>query len=433
LSTIRKLSPTFVASQKRAAPGKRDEYRDTEVRGFALRVTDRGAKSYVMNLRWPGGKMSIRRTVGDAGVMSLADARKKARSWLELAERGIDPEVARKQREIEEARDRAVTFEAVAEDFIAEALAGKRRGAADAREIRREIIPIWGKRPVASITRDDVLELIEAIKERGHTPTARLVLSHVKRIFAWACNQKSTRYGPLNSPADIVSAKRLLGEKKPRQRHLSNDELRALWRACLRIGYPCGDAVRLLLLTGGRREEIAAARWRELDQHKMVLTIPPERFKSDAEHLMPLSSSAAELVQSLPRFGEGDHMFTTTMGAKAINGWSKAKEEIDRHMLHTLQEIASERGDDTGELKLEPWVLHDLRHTIRTRMAELRVPENVAETIIGHGKKGMGRVYDQHHYEPEMREALEAWAEMLRGIVIGASPKVIPMERRVRV
>ena len=120
---------------------------------------------------------------------------------------------------------------------------------------------------------------------------------------------------------------------------------------------------------------------------------------------MPLSSSAAELVQNLPRFGEGDHIFTTTMGAKAINGWSKAKEEIDCHMLHGLQEIASERGDDTGELKLEPWVLHDLRHTIRTRMAELRVPENVAETIIGHGKRGMGRVYDQHHYEPEMREA----------------------------
>ena len=82
LSTVRKLSPTFVTSRKRAAPGKRDEYRDTEVRGFALRITDRGAKSYVMNLRWPGGKMSIRRTVGDAGVMSLADARKIARDWL---------------------------------------------------------------------------------------------------------------------------------------------------------------------------------------------------------------------------------------------------------------------------------------------------------------------------------------------------------------
>jgi integrase len=319
----------------------------------------------------------------------------------------------------------------VAEDYIAEDLAGKRRGAKDAQEIRRELTPRWGKLPVAHLTRDDVLELIEAIKARGHAAMARNILSHIKRIFTWACHQKSTRYGPLDNPADIVSPKRVIGPKKPRQRHLSNDELRALWRACLREGYPCGDAVRLMLLTGGRREEIAQARWRELNQHEMLLTIPPERFKSDAEHLMPLSSSASDLMQALPRHAEGDFMFSTTLGAKPINGWSNAKDAIDRRMLRTLRALARARGESAGEFKFERWVLHDLRHTIRTRMAELRVPDNIAEMVIGHGKKGMARVYDQHSYEPEMREACEAWAEMLRDIVAGAPAKVTRLKRRV--
>lgn len=275
-----------------------------------------------------------------------------------------------------------------------------------------------------------MLELIEAIKARGKLATARIVLSHIKRIFTWACHQKSTRYGPLNNPADIVSPKRVLGPKKPRQRVLSDDELRALWRACLREGYPCGDAVRLMLLTGGRREETSQARWRELNQHTMLLTIPPERFKSDAEHLMPLSSLASEIVRALPRHAEGDFMFTTTMGAKAINGWSNAKEAIDRRMLRTLRALARARGEDPAQVTLERWVLHDLRHVVRTRMAELRVPENVAEMVIGHGKRGMSRVYDQHRYEPEMREAAEAWAEMLRGIITGAPAKVTRLKRR---
>jgi integrase len=427
-----KLTPAFVASVPPAPAGKRDEYHDNEVAHFALRVTDRGAKSYIMAKRWPGTKMTSKRVVGDAGIMSLKDARKIARDWLELAERGIDPEQARKQRETEEARSRAVTFAAVAEDFIAEDLAGKRRGVADAREIRREVVPVWGKRPIAEIARDDVLELIQAIKARGHIATARIVLSHIKRLYVWACHQRSTRYGPIDNPAGIVSPKRVLGPKKPRQRVLSDDELRALWRACIKEGYPAGDAVRLMLLTGGRREEIAQARWRELDQHKWTLTIPPERFKSDAEHLMPLSSLAEELVRTLPRHAEGDFMFTTSLGAKPIGGWSDIKHALDRRMLRTLRALARVRDEDPAEVRLERWVIHDLRRVVRSRLAELRIPDGIAEMVIGHGKRGMGRVYDQHHYEAEMREACEAWAEMLRGIIAGVPAMVVPMERRAR-
>jgi integrase len=98
-------------------------------------------------------------------------------------------------------------------------------------------------------------------------------------------------------------------------------------------------------------------------------------------------------------------------------------------MLRTLRALARIQNAEIPA-ELERWVLHDLRHVVRTRMAELRVSDNVAEMVIGHGKRGMSRVYDQHRYEPEMREAAEAWAEMLAGIVVGAPPKVVPLKRR---
>ena len=419
----KKLTSAFVASVRPAPAGKRLEVRDTEVAHFALRVTDRGAKSYIMSKRWPGTKMTLKRTIGDAGIMSLADARKVARSWLELAEKGVDPQVqARKEAEAE-ARDRGTTFAALAEDFIREDLADKRRGAADAREIRREILPRWGASPATSINAGHVIELAKELKDKP--ATGRLILSHVKRIFAWALHEHDkvhgNRYGLKDNPAAAVSPKRIFGEKKPRQRNLDDDELRALLVACREVPYPVGPCVELLLLTGCRREEIAAARWDEVNLEKRLFVVPAARFKSDATHIVPLSTDAAALLERLPRHA-GPFIFTTTSGQKPVNGWSKAKGELDRIMT---RELGAE---------LEPWVLHDLRHSIRTRMAALGVAENVAEMVLGHGKKGMGRVYDEHRYLKEIREAYEAWAELLRGLVTPepVDKKVVRMPKRRR-
>ena len=207
-----------------------------------------------------------------------------------------------------------------------------------------------------------------------------------------------------DNPAAAVSPKRVFGEKKPRQRNLDNDELHALLVACREVPYPVGPCVELLLLTGCRREEIAQAKWTEYDSSKLLLVVPPERFKSGTEHRVPLSGDAAALVEKLPRH-TGPYVFTTTFGKKPINGWSKAKEDLDRVMARELGR------------KPERWVLHDLRHTIRSRMAALGVPENVAEMILGHAKRGLARIYDEHRYEEEMRAAYEAWADLLRRLV----------------
>jgi hypothetical protein len=106
----------------------------------------------------------------------------------------------------------------------------------------------------------------------------------------------------------------------------------------------------------------------------------------------------------VPHFTKGDHLFTTSYGEKPVSGFSKAKTRLDALMGEQLEAIT-------------PWVIHDIRRTVRTRMASLRISDLVAEMVIGHGRKGIQRVYDQHSYENEMREALELWAARLRDIV----------------
>lgn len=422
-SEKRKLTDRFVASADRVPSRGRRDWWDDQVPGFGLRVSASGARVFVFYCRWPSTGKPGRRLIGSAARMSLADARSRAKEWGEMVARGVDPGDEARRLATEEARRRANTFGSVVEDYIRENLADKRRGAKDAREIQRHVLPAWRGRPITSITTGDVMALVKGLRDRGKLATARLVLSHIKRIFSWAIHEGVERYGVENSPAFVVSPKKLIGKKRPRQRVLSDDELRALWRATGRMGYPVGDAVRLILLTGCRRREIAEASWRETDRARRLITIPPERFKSDETHLVPLSAEAMAIIQRLPRHRQGDHIFTTTLGARPINGWSQAKREIDARMMRTLRALARARGENPAEVRMERWVLHDLRHTVRTRMAAMRIPDNVAEMVIGHGKRGMQRIYDQHHYLDEMREALEAWAALLVGI---ADPQPAP-------
>jgi integrase len=173
----------------------------------------------------------------------------------------------------------------------------------------------------------------------------------------------------------------------------------------------------MLALTGQRKNEIAHARWREFDLEKKLLTVPSERFKSDSTHLVPLSADVMALLAMLPRWNAGDFLFSTTGGVKPANDFHKAKQRLDRHMLRILRAVARKRGDDPAGVELPPFVLHDLRRTMRTRLSSLRIPDAVSEMIIGHGKKGLARVYDQHTYQDEMAEALTAWAARLRTIV----------------
>jgi integrase len=221
-----------------------------------------------------------------------------------------------------------------------------------------------------------------------------------------------------------VKPAQLIAEKKPRQRVLSDDEIRAFWRATEKLGYPLGPLFRMLLLTGQRKSEVAEAQWAELDLTAKLWTVPPERFKSDSAHIVPLTGDVIKLLQPLPRFKKGDCLFSSVHGTAPVNGFSKAKQRLDKLMLEELR-----KADDKA--KLPPFVIHDLRRTLRTKLSSLRIPDAVAEMVIGHGRKGLQRVYDQHKFVDEMREALEAWNARLQVIVDPPPANVISIAHRV--
>lgn len=412
------LTDRKIKSLKPADTGKRYEVMDAVVSSFGVRVTDKGKRTFFLIGRFGGNNNPVRRALGDYGAITLEQARDKARTWISLNQKGTDPKIEEARAKQAELRKQRTSFSSVAEDYLARRVVRHRSKAATTREIRVELVARWAERPITEITRADVINLVEKIADRPAPYSAHLILGHIRALFNWAIARGT--YGLEASPCDRLHPADIIPAKKHRQRVLTDPELAALWRATERIGYgllgyPFGPLYQLLLLTGARKSEIAAARWGELDLNKNVLVIPPERFKSDATHLIPLSANARAIVDGLPRFSAGDYLFSNTLGKTPVANVSNAKDRLDALM-------AEELGGH-----IPPWVTHDIRRTVRTRLSELRVSHDTAEMIVGHAKKGLARVYDQHTYEPEMREALEQWAAKLRSIVTPPPPNVVPM------
>jgi integrase len=435
------------------------DVKDAKARNLIVRVGPQNAKgefrrTFCLVTRFPGSKNPTRHAFGEYGSdLTLEEARAKADEWRALIRKNIDPRQLERQEKESIANKRDLSFGAVMEDYIARQLKTQRRGAQAEREIRTEILPAWKDKLVSEVTRADVVTLVEAIADRPAPYHAHNVFGHIRTFYNWAIERG--KYDLEASPCDRLKPARIIGNKKPRQRVLSDDELRAFWRASGRLGYPYGPLFRLLLLTGQRKSEVAEARWREfhpdlvnllrdrerpIDWSKVpaplkIWTVPAERFKSDSTHLVPLTDDALRILEAVPHFvgkRAGDHLFSTTSGVKAVNGFSKAKERLDREMLRTLKAMARQRGQDPDSVELAAFVIHDIRRTVRTRLSSLKASEQVAEMIIGHGKKGLARVYDQHQFVDEMREALEAWAGRLRSIVNPPPANVVPIRRESR-
>lgn len=424
--TIKALKPT----------GKRYEVWDSLVPEMALRVTEKGTRSFVLVARYPGSANPTRRALGRYGSITLDAARDKARAWLTLIKTGQDPkEAERQEREAREAV-RANTFGAMAERFIAEKLSTERKGKEVEREIRRELIEPWSERPVTEITSKDVRAVVRAIKGRGATAQARNVLGYAKRMFGWAVDQEE--FGIDASPCDRIKPGNLFGPKVTRDRILSDDELAAFWRNVARMPYPMGPIYQLLALTALRLNEVADTQWQEIDLRGRIWTIPAERMKLSKDkkpraHAVPLTADIVMLLESLPRpaKAKGDYTFSLTAGESAVWVTNKVKMRLDVRMLRTLRALARRRGEDPARVALPAWVNHDIRRTVRSGLSRLKVAEEVREAVLAHVRPGIKGVYDVYGYFDEKREALEMWNARLRSIVEPPPPNVVPLRAAV--
>jgi len=415
------LTDRFIKSRKPAPAGQRVDYADGVVPGLALRVTDRGHRSFVLVARYPSNpKNPTRRALGDYGALSLEDARSKARAWLEMIGKGIDPRIEEARRVAAERSRSLNAFEVVAGEFLGRCAKGWAKHADAKKTLEEEFGKRWRGRPAADIQPIEVADAIRAIVKRGSPYQAHNALGYLRRMYNWAIG--TNEFGLTASPVASLKPKDLIGEREARTRILTPAELRTVWQAsggnyvalqegkkrlratanATELGYPYGPLIRLLILTGQRELEVGEARWSEFDLENYMWTIPASRMKGDRTHEVPLAPEAVALLKSLPRFAGGDYLFSTDGGVKPVNGFSKAKARLDK-----LSGV-------TG------WKLHDLRRTMRTHLSALPVEDLVRELVIAHAKPGLHRVYDQHGYQDEKRRCLELWEQRLSGLL---SPK----------
>jgi integrase len=427
------LTDRSMLALKPAPAGKRLMVWDGMQPNLGVRVTDQGRRSFVVVRRLPGAAQPTWTVLGQYPTISLADARRAAREALGALAEGKHPSEVREQRHRAAADRAASTFAAAAEDFIRYHARKRdkhgnllRTSAGTAADIRRFLVPAWGERPIAAISHRDVFATIEAIVDRGDERqpgrrrrqggpnAARHALAAARLVFGWAYARDLIAV----NPCARIDPKDVHGPAPIRNRVLTNDELRIVWRTAEATPYPYGPLVQMLALTGQRLGEIAEATWSEIDLDLALITIPAERMKAKIAHTVPLTPTAVVILEGLPRFTDGDLAFSTSGGRKPFSGFSKAKARFDK-----AAGIA------------ENWTLHDIRRSVRTALSSLGVLPHISELTIGHKQQGIAAVYDRHRYDQEKRDALSKWEARLLAIVGSPEPapdNVVPMPMRAR-
>jgi integrase len=397
-----KLDSRTVARLPQPVDQRRDViYFDEALRGFGLRVRagSRGPlRSWVVQYR---SKNRTRRIlIGPAEVIGAAQARQAAERILAAVKLGGDPQGDKVADRLRNARSLA----SVAQDFLDAKQPELRHNSFRGLALYLTGPAYFGPlHPVGvnEITRADVATRVNAIARNSGTVTAARARSALSSLYAWAMGEGIAEANPVagsNRPANSM----------PRDRVLSDDEIKAIWIASGDGDF--GRIVKLLLVTAQRRVEVGGMRCSELDLEARAWTLPKERTKNGRAHVLPLSPLAMSSIESVPRREGRDCLF----GDRADGGftaWSKAKRLLD------------ERSG------VKDWGLHDLRRTASTGMANLGVQPHVIECVLNHQsgfRAGVSSVYNKSPYMNEMRQALLLWADHIEALIIGGERRVVP-------
>jgi hypothetical protein len=212
------LNDRALKAAKPAPKGKTYDKMDALVPGFGVRVSDKGRKTFILVARYPGSSNPTRRALGEYGALTLEKARERARDWIEMLRRGVDPRDDKERQQLAEQRNRENSFRAVAEEFIRLAVVGpdpdkpkQRKEREMRREIENEFISRWGSRPVTDITARDVVAVLDEAVARGAPYQAHNLLGHIRRLFNWAIGRHI--YGLDKSPCDRMKSKDVIGPK----------------------------------------------------------------------------------------------------------------------------------------------------------------------------------------------------------------------------
>lgn len=413
-------NPTMALTETRLRAlrpnGKRLELSDRD--GLSLRLSQRGVMTWSVTFRilGEGASGGVRRdrlsgpkrriALGEYPLISLAQAREQALAVQRYARAGTDPvEIIRPKPKS------VVTVQTLIDRYGLEHLSRNTRAGSNVEKLLKlHVTPRWGSRDLKSIARTDFVALLEAVRQpveveittprgtykavRGGPGSAAEVRKWVRAMFQFAFDVELLPDNPL---ANVRNRDR----QRPRNRVLSMDELRAVWKAAQAMPYPWGPYFQLIMLTGDRRGEWANARTDWLTKDRERLEIPASEYKTGKTQVVPLSRQARVIVGCLPPSRSGPYLLSSLDGARPISDFSGAKKKLD--------ELLKSGGGHARE----PWVVHDLRRSMATHMERLGVTPHVIEVCLGHTLKGIGATYRHYSYLAEKTAALQLWADEL--------------------
>jgi integrase len=387
---------------------------DDDLPGFGLRIRAGGSRTFIVQYRL--GKQT-RMTLGSTTVLGLDQARHKAREVLARVRLGNDPQAEKLQAR----QDNAATFSTFIEPYLSRKEKElKRRSFVEiARQLRRDWQPLHGI-PLRKLARVDVAGQLTQLAESNGPVASDRARAALSAFFTWAMKEGLVDVNPViatNRPA----------EPKARDRVLTDTELREVWNACRDDDH--GRIVRLLILTGQRREEVSAMAWSEIDIGKALWSLPAERTKNGRPHDVPLSDESLSLIDKISRREDRDLLFGE--GEGPFSGWSKAKAALDGRVLEARREAARNAGDDLQKVKPIPaWRIHDLRRTAATRMADIGILPHVIEAVLNHvsgARAGVAGTYNRSLYAKEKREALTRWANHVSAVIEEKPHRVVKL------
>lgn len=405
----KRLTAPFIEAAKSENGKAQTDYFDLVLPGFGLRVSKKRKSYFVMVRALKAGEWKLTRaTLGTTNELTLAQAREQAREAIKRAEQGKAPIEVKQERRTAKENESRNTYGIVREEFLAKYIGRQQRRPAPRTldEMRRvftsDLVSGWTDRPLAQISKRDVLDVLDTLTAADKPVMANRTLSYLRLLFKWSVER------------EIIKADPTTGIKKPgaetsRNRVLSINEILCIWQATASTQINKGDlfasVVKVLLLTGQRRDEVGGMRWSEIDGDTWVL--PASRTKNHREHVVPLSKAVIAIieerrVEQASMNMQTDFVFTNS-GRAPFSGWSKSKARLD------------------GRANVAPWTLHDARRSFVTLASEkLHIAPHIVEAIVNHvsgSKAGVAGVYNRAQYLDERRQALDAWADYLLRVV----------------
>lgn len=430
---------TTASVEKITAKSTRREIPDAACPGLYLIVQPSGVKSFALRFRNSYGR-HVKLTLGKLDIsgvetstapmigmpLTLIAARQLAMNVHRSRVLGTDVVAERRQEKLERKAGTVNVFSQACLDFTEQYVRRHNRkwqrtsrylgvveidGALTL--IAKSLADRWRDRPLGEITSTDIHHVIDEAREksipglerrRDDGPSeamARAMHDVLSRLFRWLLEKRRIATNPMHG-----SVRPKVGED--RERVLSDDEVKAFWNACDGMSEPVSQCLKLLLLTGCRREEIGMLRRNEISDDGMI-TIPASRSKNKKPHIIPLPQLARDILSSVKT--DGEQIFCKGRGL----AWSRIKAKLD------------------AVLKFDtPWVLHDLRRTVSTGLNSIGIEPQVVEAALNHvsgSKRGVAGVYNRYAYLPEKETALARWADHVTGLVEGKPANVVSIRK----